>query len=119
MIDPYASARAAHRRKTMSVPAAARELNMSPSTAYDWIRRGLFPVPVHGDGGRRYVITADLDRHLGTQPVPTPLSVVPSAPAPLLDALAHVRHQVAWWQYQQAQLEAQIAADAADDRQVG
>ena len=50
---------------TVSVAEAAAALGVSPSTAYEWIRSGEFPVRVISVGRCRRVVTADLVRLLG------------------------------------------------------
>ncbi|MDQ3655301.1 MAG: helix-turn-helix domain-containing protein [Chloroflexota bacterium] len=119
-LDPYQDARAEHRRKTLTIPLAARELGISPSTAYERVRQGTFPVPVHRDGGHRYVITADMDRYLGTlaPAAPARLAVVPSVASPLLEALSYVNAQIAYLHWQKAQIEQQIAAERADAERI-
>ncbi|MFI8529050.1 helix-turn-helix transcriptional regulator [Streptomyces aquilus] len=48
----------------VSLAQAARALGIGTTTAYDWHRRGEFPVPVLKVGGRQKVRTADLVRYL-------------------------------------------------------
>ena len=48
----------------VSMAQAARALGIGTVTAYDWHRRGDFPVPVLRVGSRRRVRTADLIRYL-------------------------------------------------------
>ena len=49
---------------TVDVPTSARALGISKSTAYEWIRAGLFPVPVISVRHRHRVPTAGLVRLL-------------------------------------------------------
>ena len=49
---------------TVDVTTAARALGIAPSTAYEWIRIGEFPVQVISRRGRHRVITAGLVRLL-------------------------------------------------------
>ena len=55
----------------LSIAAAAHELNMGTSTAYDALRRDEFPVRVVTIGRRQRVLRADLERYLngGAGPV--------------------------------------------------
>jgi hypothetical protein len=49
----------------VDVSTAARALGIAPSTAYEWIRIGQFPVQVISVRGRRRVVTAGLLHLLG------------------------------------------------------
>jgi len=53
---------------TVDVPTAASALGISRSTAYEWIRLGLFPVPVISVRHRHRVPTAGLVRLLNRGP---------------------------------------------------
>lgn len=45
---------------TVDVSAAARALGIAPSTAYEWVRIGIFPARVISVRGRHRVVTAGL-----------------------------------------------------------
>ncbi len=64
----------------LSVAEAGRELGVSPTTAYEWARRGELPGLVKL-GGRLYVRAAVLERFIAGD----------DAPAPPAHALAAVR----------------------------
>lgn len=52
---------------TVDIKTGANAIGISPSTAYDWLRLGVFPAKVISVRGRHRVVTASLIRILSEE----------------------------------------------------